>query len=89
MPVSYTHLDVYKRQIHTCLDTSGATFRPEDAAALAQFDALCAVTDLVLLDIKQTDPAAQDVYKRQLQFAVRMPIYHAPHPTASVCAASK
>ena len=31
---------------------------PEDAAALAQFDALCAVTDLVLLDIKQTDPAA-------------------------------
>ena len=40
-----------KRGIHTCLDTSGATFRPEDAAALAQFDALCAVTDLVLLDI--------------------------------------
>lgn len=47
-----------RRGIHTCLDTSGATFRPEDAAALAQFDALCAVTDLVLLDIKQTDPAA-------------------------------
>ena len=40
-----------RRGIHTCLDTSGATFRPEDAAALAQFDALCAVTDLVLLDI--------------------------------------
>ena len=47
-----------RRGIHTCLDTSGATFRPEDAAALAQFDALCAVTDLVLLDIKQIDPAA-------------------------------
>lgn len=47
-----------RRGIHTCLDTSGATFRPEDAADLAQFDALCAVTDLVLLDIKQTDPAA-------------------------------
>ena len=47
-----------RRGIHTCLDTSGATFRPEDAAALAQFDALFAVTDLVLLDIKQTDPAA-------------------------------
>ena len=44
-----------RRGIHTCLDTSGATFRPEDAAALAQFDALCAVTDLVLLDIKQID----------------------------------
>ena len=27
-----------KRGIHTCLDTSGATFRPEDAAALAQFE---------------------------------------------------
>ena len=45
-----------RRGIHTCLDTSGATFRPEDAAALAQFDALCAVTDLVLLDIKQFNP---------------------------------
>ena len=27
-----------RRGIHTCLDTSGATFRPEDAAALAQFE---------------------------------------------------
>ena len=46
-----------RRGIHTCVDTSGATFRPEDAAALAQFDALCAVTDLVLLDIMWLCPA--------------------------------
>lgn len=42
-----------KRGIHTCLDTSGITYRPEKRAV---FDRLMAVTDLVMLDIKHIDP---------------------------------
>lgn len=45
-----------ERGIHTCLDTSGATFRPDDAGSLSQFDRLIAATDLVMLDIKHIDP---------------------------------
>ena len=41
--------------IHTCLDTSGCTFRPDDASYLARLDALLAVTDLVMLDLKIID----------------------------------
>lgn len=40
-----------EKGIHTCLDTSGITFR-EQSAQLERFDRLIAVTDLVLLDIK-------------------------------------
>ena len=40
--------------IHTCLDTSGILFDPSHPEA---FDSLLEVTDLVLLDIKQIDPA--------------------------------
>ena len=38
--------------IHTCLDTSGATFNEKDPERI---DKLLAVTDLVMLDIKHTD----------------------------------
>lgn len=41
-----------KKNIHTCLDTSGILFRPEKRA---EFDRLMAVTDLVMLDIKHID----------------------------------
>lgn len=44
-----------KRGIHTCVDTSGVTFIPEQTEA---FDRLVQVTDLVMLDIKQIDTAA-------------------------------
>ena len=44
--------------IHTCLDTSGACYRPDDAAYAAQIDKLLDVTDLVMLDIKHIDPEA-------------------------------
>ncbi len=44
--------------IHTCLDTSGVTFRADDAAGLAAIDTLLAVTDLLMLDIKHIDDAA-------------------------------
>lgn len=40
--------------IHTCLDTSGITFDPEDTAPV---DKVLDHTDLVMLDIKHIDPA--------------------------------
>ena len=40
------------RGIHTCLDTSGVTFSKQK---VKEFDALMAVTDLVMLDIKHID----------------------------------
>ena len=44
-----------ERGIHTCLDTSGITFRSDDTK---QMDGLMAVTDLVLLDVKHMDSEA-------------------------------
>ena len=41
--------------IHTCVDTSGFTFRKDDQACVQAFDKLIAVTDLFLLDIKHID----------------------------------
>lgn len=46
-----------KQGIHTCLDTSGICFDPDNPALLPKYDALMEVTDLVLLDIKHIDPA--------------------------------
>ena len=42
--------------IHTCLDTSGITFNKEDEKKLVLFEELLSVTDLVMLDIKHTNP---------------------------------
>ena len=42
--------------IHTCIDTAGVTFR-RDPAYLEELDELLSCTDLVMLDIKHTDPA--------------------------------
>lgn len=42
--------------IHTCLDTSGIFFRPDVPSSIEKTDALLAVTDLVMLDIKHIDP---------------------------------
>ncbi len=41
-----------KKGIHTCLDTSGATFDSSNKELLHKFDALLKVCDLVMLDIK-------------------------------------
>lgn len=46
----------HKQGIHTCLDTSGITFRPDDTDLLEKFDRLTDATDLVMLDIKHIDP---------------------------------
>ena len=44
-----------ERGIHTCIDTSGITYR-EDREYLQRLDKLLSITDLVMLDIKHTDP---------------------------------
>ena len=43
-------------QIHTCIDSSGATFQPSNPAYLEKLDKLLEVTDLVMLDIKHIHP---------------------------------
>ena len=40
------------RGIHTCIDTSGATFCPESGESVRRLDRLLELTDLVMLDIK-------------------------------------
>ena len=42
--------------IHTCLDTSGITYRPGESDYNRKLDQLMAVTDLVMLDLKHSDP---------------------------------
>ena len=45
-----------EKGIHTCLDTSGVTYRPGASSYNEKLDALMQVTDLVMLDIKHIDP---------------------------------
>ena len=47
-----------EKGIHTCLDTSGITYHPNNASYTKKLDALMALTDLVMLDIKHIDPVA-------------------------------
>ena len=42
--------------IHTCIDTSGITYRPGKSAYNEKLDKLMYYTDLVMLDIKHIDP---------------------------------
>ncbi len=44
-----------KQGIHTCVDTSGITFRANDKACVEKHEKLLAVADLFLLDIKHID----------------------------------
>ena len=50
-----------QKHIHTCLDTSGITYHPGDSSYNEKLDALMAVTDLVMLDIKHIDPDGHKV----------------------------
>ena len=45
-----------EKGIHTCLDTSGITYRPGASSYNKKLDKLMEVTDLVMLDIKHIDP---------------------------------
>lgn len=51
-----------QRAIHTCLDTSGITFNPEDTSS---FDELMKYTSLVMLDIKHIDPDEHFILTKQ------------------------
>jgi pyruvate formate lyase activating enzyme len=42
--------------IHTCLDTSGIAFNPDNSGMMLKFDRLMPLVDLVMLDIKHIDP---------------------------------
>lgn len=44
--------------IHTCLDTSGITYRANESDYSRKLDKLMELTDLVMLDIKHSDPEA-------------------------------
>ena len=50
-----------EKGIHTCLDTSGITYRPGTSSYNEKLDALMKVTDLVMLDIKHIDPEGHKV----------------------------
>lgn len=41
-----------EEDIHTCIDTSGVTYNPENTAYIKKLDELMNFTDLVMLDIK-------------------------------------
>lgn len=45
-----------QHHVHTCIDTSGIAFKPENTAFIEKLDKLMALTDLVMLDIKHIDP---------------------------------
>ena len=47
-----------KQGIHTCLDTSGIVFDPDNEETVPKFVRLCKATDLVMLDIKHIDDEA-------------------------------
>ena len=42
--------------IHTCIDTSGIVFKPDNKVIVDKMDVLMQYTDLVMLDIKHIDP---------------------------------
>ena len=44
--------------IHTCVDTSGITFRADDEKSVEKHEKLLEVADLILLDIKHIDDGA-------------------------------
>lgn len=45
-----------EKGIHTCIDTSGIAFKPDNQAFIEKLDKLMPLTDLVMLDIKHIDP---------------------------------
>lgn len=45
-----------EKNIHTCIDTSGISYNPDNTDYIAKLDKLMTLTDLVMLDIKHIDP---------------------------------
>lgn len=47
--------ELKSHQVHTCIDTSGIVYAPDDPEFMNRLDHLLSFTDLVLLDIKHMD----------------------------------
>ena len=45
-----------KDHVHTCIDSSGIAFKPDNAPFIEKLDKLMELTDLVMPDIKHIDP---------------------------------
>lgn len=45
-----------EKNIHTCIDSSGIAFNPDNQVWMDKLDKLLTLTDLVMLDIKHIDP---------------------------------
>lgn len=45
-----------EKNIHTCIDSSGIAYNPDNTALVEKLDRLMSLTDLVMLDIKHIDP---------------------------------
>ena len=54
-----------EKGIHTCLDTSGITYKPGNCAYNDKLDKLMTMTDLVMLDIKHIDPEGHRALTQQ------------------------
>ena len=54
-----------RKNIHTCIDTSGVTFQKDNAVSVEKHKKLLAVTDLVMLDIKHIDDEACKILTKQ------------------------
>lgn len=50
-----------ERNIHTCLDTCGVTYRDDNPELIAKFKRLIDSTDIVMLDIKHVNPRQHKV----------------------------
>lgn len=48
---------LHKDNIHTCIDSSGIMFQPDNPVFMEKLDRLLAVTDLIMLDIKHINEA--------------------------------
>lgn len=46
---------LHKDGVHTCIDTSGVMYKPNNAMLMEKIDRLMTLTDLVMLDIKHID----------------------------------
>lgn len=47
---------LHREGIHTCIDSSGIMFQPDNPAFMQKLDMLLSVTDLIMLDIKHMNP---------------------------------
>lgn len=54
-----------EKNIHTCIDTSGIAFNPDNKMFVEKMDKLMPLTDLVMLDIKHIDPQKHKVLTKQ------------------------